>query len=193
MDKNLLRGGVELILEGLIGENWKDDPNFTETPERAVRAYAEIFSGYEEKNLGTFFEKAFPAKGYQSMIFCSGIRVYSMCPHHLLPVTYEMAIGYIPSEAGKVIGASKLPRLAEYLAARAIVQEEFTDELANAIEKYLAPAGIAIVCSGQHLCMSMRGVKQRNSTFETSEMRGSFRDHISTRNEFFSLLANSKG
>ncbi len=194
MNKIMIADGVKQILIGVLGENYEEDVNFIETPDRVARAYEELLRGYETaKDTSVFFKKAFPAEGYNSMIFCSNIKVFSMCPHHLLPVSYVMHIAYIPNaEAGKVIGASKIPRLAEALAARAVVQEQLTNEIAEAIEKNLNPEGVAVVISGRHGCMSSRGVKQVDSSFETSEMRGSFRNNESTRMEFFELLKNAK-
>jgi GTP cyclohydrolase I len=193
MDKKLIADGVRQILVGILGPNYEEDVNFRETPDRVARAYEELLRGYESaKDTSVFFEKKFPADEYNSMIFCSNIKVFSMCPHHLLPVNYDMSIAYIPSVAGSVIGASKLPRLAEALAARAVVQEQLTNEIAGAIEKHLKPLGVAVVISGQHQCMRSRGVRQTESTFETSEMRGSFRNNESTRSEFFELLKNAR-
>lgn len=189
----MIADGVRQILTGVLGENYEDDVNFLETPDRVARAYEELLCGYETaKNPSSFFEKAFPAEGYNSMIFCSNIKVFSMCPHHLLPVSYVMHIAYIPANTGLVIGASKIPRLAEALAARAVVQEQLTNEIAEAIEEHLSPLGVAVVISGQHQCMQSRGVKQVDSSFETSEMRGSFRNNESTRLEFFELLKNAR-
>lgn len=194
LQKGQIASGVDLILSAIIGDDYREDPNFTETPERVAKSLAELLHGYETaKDTSVFFEKAFPAEGYNSMIFCSNIQVYSMCPHHLLPVIYNMSVGYIPSKAGYVIGASKIPRLVEALAARAVVQEQLTNEIAEALEKHLNPIGVAVVCSGKHLCISSRGVRQTQVTFETSEMRGSFRTNDATRMEFFELLKNAKG
>ena len=192
--KAQISNGFDLILKAIVGDNYKEDPNFAETPERVAKSFSELLHGYETaKDTSVFFEKAFPAEGYNSMIFCSNIEVYSMCPHHFLPVEYTISVGYIPSQSGKVIGASKIPRLVEALAARAVIQEQLTNEIAEAIETHLQPVGLAVLCSGSHGCMTTRGIKQRNSTFETSEMRGSFRDNDSTRMEFFELLKNAKG
>lgn len=191
--KSKIADGFDLILQAIIGENYADDPNFTETPERVARSFSELLHGYETaKDTSVFFEKAFPAKDYNSMIFCSNIEVFSMCPHHFLPVQYTISVGYIPSQSGKVIGASKIPRLVEALAARAVIQEQLTNEIAEAIETHLSPVGLAVLVSGSHGCMTSRGIKQRNSTFETSEMRGSFRTNDSTRMEFFELLKNAR-
>lgn len=193
MNKVMIADGVKQILIGVLGENYEDDVNFIETPDRVARAYEELLRGYETaKDTSVFFQKAFPAEGYNSMIFCSNIRVFSMCPHHLLPVSYVMHVAYIPANTGLVIGASKIPRLAEALAARAVVQEQLTNEIAEAIETHLQPLGVAVVISGQHQCMQSRGVRQMDSSFETSEMRGSFRNNESTRSEFFELLKNAR-
>jgi len=155
MDTNKIEKGIELVLSGLVGNDWRADENFSETPARVAKAYKEMLYGHDLRrtDMAKFFEKKFPAAGYSQMIFCTGIKVYSMCPHHLLPVTYNVSVGYIPNEKeGYVIGASKLPRLVEALAAQAIIQEELTSEIAKEIQFHLNPTGIALVVSGQHLC-----------------------------------------
>jgi len=131
---------------------------------------------------------SFPSAGYKGMIFCTGIRTYSFCPHHLLPITYDTTIGYIPSEQGLVLGASKLPRIVDLYGHKALLQEELTSTICSVLEEHLKPEGIAIVMKGVHDCMRIRGVMQQNSKFETSEMRGAFKNNPSTREEFFHLI-----
>jgi len=190
MDLESIEKGVELILTGIFEDiSILSDENFRDTPKRVARAYQELCKGIN--NPPNILSVSFPGKGYDSMIFSKDITVYSLCPHHLLPVKYNLAIGYIPSENGRVVGASKLTRVAENLAAAPILQEELTKRIADYFEQ-IEPKGIAVVVSGEHDCMRIRGVKQQNATFETSEMRGLFRESLSVKTEFFELMKLSK-
>lgn len=191
---NYIEKGMRLILKGLqqdFGLNLSD-VNFKDTPKRVARAYNEIFEGLKdtEINVKKILSTAFPSKGYESLIFCTDIIVFSMCPHHFLPVEYKVSVGYIPSKDGMVLGASKIPRLVELLAKRPVLQETLTIDIANYLND-LNPIGVAVVISGVHFCMRMRGVKKMSS-FETSAMKGAFMDNPASRKEFFDLLLLSK-
>jgi len=186
--------GVHYILKGLRDELGLDlsDVNFRDTPKRVARAYAEIFGGVRntQKQVTDILSTAFPSGGYDSVIFSPNIRSFSMCPHHFLPVEYKTAVGYIPSINGKVLGASKLGRIVEILSQRPVLQETLTKDIVSALET-VNPQGVAVVVSGIHYCMRMRGIKQ-DTTFETSAMSGVFLDEQSARKEFFDLLLLSK-
>jgi GTP cyclohydrolase I len=188
INKELLQEAACLIIEA-IGEDLQD-PNFTDTPSRFAKSFESLFkTKYQVDNeVHTILKTSFPSGGYEGMIFCTGIRTYSFCPHHLLPITYDSSIGYIPSKSGKVLGASKLPRIIDLFCKRATLQEELTTVICNTLQEYLEPEGIALVMKGTHDCMRIRGVMQQNSKFETSEMRGSFRTNQATRDEFFHLI-----
>lgn len=183
---------VRILLSSIYGESWKEDPNMQGTPERMVKMYSELLeysdSGKREEAIKECFEKSFPSI-YDNMIFKTGIETVSMCPHHFLPVEYTMTIAYIPSSDGMVVGASKLERIARILSKRAVLQETLTHEIASTFWSFLQPQGVAVVVSGIHGCMKFRGIKSPGS-FETSEMKGSFRDNPDTRMEFFQLLNN---
>jgi GTP cyclohydrolase I len=146
------------------------DENFKDTPERVARAFKEmILSSLEiETGLDEIFSKAFPTD-YTGIIFVSDITSHSVCPHHLLPVEYNSTVAYIPgNELNKVIGLSKIIRLVQLLAKQAILQETYTQQISNAFMKSLSPV-------------------------ITSVMDGAFMDSPSTREEFFQLLAHSRG
>ncbi len=187
MDEALIREGVEKILAGL-GIKFRQDDNFKDTPTRVARAYKEIFSGLKDtdKQIEGILSVAFPAE-YSQMIVANDIVTYGMCPHHLLPVRYEFSVGYIPSEKGKVLGLSKLPRLVEILAHRPVLQEKLTDDVTHALMQVPGCIGAACIASGEHHCMSMRGVKQRAVT-TTSSLRGVFLSNPSVKDEFFRLV-----
>jgi GTP cyclohydrolase I len=120
------------------------------------------------------------------MVIIKEIDVFSLCEHHLLPFFGRAHVAYIP--AGKVIGLSKVPRLVDMYARRLQVQERLTVEIAEAIERTVAPRGVAVVIEAMHFCMIMRGVEKQNSVAVTSCMRGVFQDQMRTREEFLSLI-----
>lgn len=185
-----VKKATENLLTAIYGEKWKTDPNFIDTPDRVTRAYAEILQ-YEDEDqrnlaLNKCLKSSFPSN-YEPLIFAPNIVAHSMCPHHMLPVTYNMTIAYIPQNDSNVIGASKLERVARILAARAILQEDLAKEIADVLTDTLKPLGIAIVASGIHDCMKVRGIKSSGS-FELSHMTGAFKENESTRAEFFSLM-----
>jgi GTP cyclohydrolase I len=182
IDQDKIKRAVHSILEA-IG----DDPSregIKETPRRIAEMYAEVFRGITEdprEVLSVGFEE-----GHNEMVILKDIPFYSMCEHHLLPF-YGMAhIGYIPK--GRVVGASKLGRVVEILAKRPQIQERLTTQIADTIVEALQPQGVAVVIEAEHMCMTMRGVKQPGSNIVTSAMRGSFRTRAVTRAEFLSLI-----
>jgi GTP cyclohydrolase I len=189
MDKTLMREGIELFLRGLYSDpDILNDPNFVDTPKRVANSYAELCCGINKIDLAKeILSTTFPCNNYDSIINYNGITVYSICPHHLLPVKYKVVIAYLPAENGKVIGASKPSRLVSLLAARPILQEDLTSEIADHLEKVLIPRGVAVVLKGEHDCMRVRGIKQPCSSMTTSEMRGVFKKSGKARSEFFEL------
>jgi GTP cyclohydrolase IA len=155
-----------------------------ETPRRVADMYAEVFSGLRQDPadvLRVGFEE-----GHQELVLVKDIPFYSMCEHHFLPFHGLAHVGYIPN--GRVVGLSKLARAVEILARRPQLQERLTSQLADAIMTTLEPAGVAIVISASHLCMTMRGVQKPGSMTVTSAMRGVFQRNPATRAEFMSLI-----
>lgn len=155
-----------------------------ETPRRVADMYAEVFSGLRQDPadvLRVGFEE-----GHQELVLVKDIPFYSMCEHHFLPFHGLAHVGYIPN--GRVVGLSKLARAVEILARRPQLQERLTSQLADAIMTTLEPAGVAVVISAEHLCMTMRGVRKPGSMTVTSAMRGVFQRNPATRAEFMSLI-----
>lgn len=184
IDEAKIKEAVSLILQA-IGEDSKRE-GVLETPRRVAEMYAELFAGIgkdpkEELNVG--FEE-----GHREMVIVRDIPFYSMCEHHLLPFYGVAHVGYIPNQGGRVVGASKLPRVVEIVSKRPQIQERMTSSIADAIMEALKPNGVAVVVQAEHLCMIMRGIKKPGSAIVTSALRGSFRSRSETRNEFFSLL-----
>ncbi len=185
-----IENGVILILNGLHKAFGLDisNENFKGTPKRVARAYYEIFKGINaDKELHNIAETSFPSE-YDGMIIAKDIECFSMCPHHLLPVEYIVNVGYIPDK--KTVGISKLSRIVELLAKQPELQEMFTKKISNLLQKELSPKGIIVQVKGRHLCMAMRGVKQRDSWTFTSSIEGVFKTDLATREEFALMLKN---
>jgi GTP cyclohydrolase I len=155
------------------------------TPERAAKAFEFLTQGYEQ-DLDKIVNNAVFDAECRDMVICKNIEIYSMCEHHMLPFFGKCHIGYIPDKS--IIGISKLPRIADYYGRRLQLQERLTTQIAEAIEKYVKPSGVAVVIEAQHLCMMMRGVEKQNSVMMTSSMFGVFRENAATRQEFLSLI-----
>ena len=182
IDTNRIRAAVREIIIG-VGED-PDREGLRDTPRRVADMYAEVFAGLREDPadvLQVGFEE-----GHQEMVIVKDIPFYSMCEHHFLPFHGVAHVGYIPN--GRVVGLSKLARAVEILARRPQLQERLSSQLADVIMETMAPQGVAVVISANHLCMQMRGIRKPGSLTVTSAMRGVFQRGASTRAEFLSLI-----
>jgi GTP cyclohydrolase I len=150
--------------------------------EKALRF---LTSGYQA-DIDTVLNDALFTVDYSEMVIVKDIDFYSLCEHHLLPFFGKCHVAYIPRT--KVLGLSKIPRLVDVFARRLQIQERMTNQIAETILEKLNPLGVAVVCEGTHLCMSMRGVEKQNSLAVTSAMFGAFRDNARTRLEFLELV-----
>ena len=175
---------VRTLLKG-VGEDPRRE-GLAKTPERFVRAMDFLTSGYR-KDPRQILEKALFHESYDDMVVVKDIEIYSLCEHHLLPFFGRIHIGYIPN--GKIVGLSKLARLADVFARRLQVQERLTEEVAATLNEVLQPRGVAVVVEAKHLCMVMRGVEKQNSWMVTSSMLGEFRENEATRKEFLTLVS----
>lgn len=165
-----------------------EDPNregLLKTPNRVAKAWEFLTRGYRQSEEEIINGALFEAHSHH-MVIVKDIEIYSMCEHHLLPFFGRCHIGYIPRD--KVIGVSKLARLADMFARRLQIQERLTQQIADALMKHLRPLGVSVVIEAQHLCMMMRGVEKQNSLMITSAVLGCFHDSAPTRAEFFKLL-----
>ena len=183
MDKNKIKKGVKLILEG-IGED-PGRPGLKDTPKRVANLYEEIFSGLKTPTEEIL--KPIAGESHDEMVLIKDIPFYSICEHHLLPFIGKAHVAYVPSK-GKIVGLSKLARAVELFAKRPQVQERLTAQLADMIMDKLKPRGAMVIVDAEHLCMSMRGVKKPGSRTVTSAVRGIFRTKESTRAEFLELI-----
>jgi GTP cyclohydrolase I len=184
----LFTEGYAKILQGIgrLGYNTKDD-NFAETAARAAKGLHELIHDQNkvQREVSALVAKTFPAK-YTEMVISKHNTAFGVCPHHLLPVVYRISMAYIPID--KVLGLSKLSRLARLIARGPRLQEDLTHELSDILHRQLASQGSAVYIEGLHMCMAARGVGAHEARLVTSGVRGVFLDHLATREEFIKLV-----
>ena len=166
-----------------------DDPEregLLDTPGRVARAYREYCRGYREDPRDHLHRTFRDVGGYDEIIVLRDIPFHSHCEHHLAPIIGKIHIAYLPTS--RVVGLSKLARVALGYASRLQIQERLTAEIADAIEQVLQPRGVAVVIEARHACMTARGVRTTGSTMTTSHMKGSFRDDERSRKEVLMLM-----
>jgi GTP cyclohydrolase I len=178
---------VETILKE-IGED-PERQGLQKTPSRVALAYEFLTSGYHMSPDDVINNAIFDEK-YDEMVIVKDIDFYSLCEHHMLPFYGKIHIAYIPD--GKIVGLSKIPRIVDIFARRLQVQERMTQEVADTLDKYLIPRGVAVVAEGYHMCMMMRGVEKQNSYSTTSAMHGIFKEDSRTRAEFLNLISRPR-
>jgi GTP cyclohydrolase IA len=177
---------VRVLLEEL-GE----DPSregLLKTPKRYAKAMRFFTQGYTQ-DLDVVLNKAIFTEDSDEMVMLRNIEIFSMCEHHLVPFHGRAHIAYLPR--GKVVGLSKLVRVAELFSRRLQVQERLTKQIATALNDSLEPHGVGVVIECVHLCMAMRGVQKPHSTTITSCMLGDFKTDARTRNEFLHLVRSA--
>ncbi len=167
----------------IIGEDVNRE-GLLKTPARVYKAFKFLTSGYEKDPKEVLNEALFESSN-DEMVIVRDIEFYSMCEHHLLPIIGRAHIAYIPN--GKVVGLSKIPRMVEVFARRLQIQEQMTEQIADALTEVINPKGVGVVVQARHMCMEMRGVQKVNSTTTTSALRGMFLQE-KTRNEFFNII-----
>jgi len=172
-----------------------DDPDregLLETPDRVVRSWEKLFGGYKQ-SAEQVFSKSFGQQGYDQMILVGPVEYWSTCEHHLLPFYGSAFIAYLPGASGRVVGLSKLARVVEVFARRLQIQENLTQQIADAVGRFADAQGVAVLVRGKHLCMVSRGVEKQSAWMTTAALRGVFLESIAAREEFYRLTEGAHG
>ncbi len=183
IDLDRIARGVRLILEG-IGED-PDREGLRGTPQRVAEMYAELTSGMRED--ASVHIVPLSGNKHDEMVIVKDISIASLCEHHLAPFVGRCHIAYIPKN-GRILGVSKLARLAETFARRLQLQERLTSQIANTLFEELQPLGVMVVIEAEHTCMTLRGVKKSGAKTVTSAVLGGFRKDPRTRAEAMALI-----
>ena len=174
---------VSKVLE-LIGEDPQRE-GLVKTPSRVAKAFKFLTEGYSQDPKEILSQALFSTSN-DEMVLVRDIEFYSMCEHHMLPIIGRAHVAYIPD--GKVVGLSKIPRIVNVFSRRLQIQEQMTEQIADAIKESINPKGVAVVLHARHMCMEMRGVEKVNSTTVSSALRGLFKSDERTRSEFYNLI-----
>ena len=183
IDLEKIAKGVRLMLEG-IGEN-PDRDGLVRTPERVAQFYVELTEGMWQDAKEQIVP--LPGEAHDEMVIVKDISIASVCEHHLAPFVGKCHIAYIP-KGGRIVGLSKLARIAEIFARRLQVQERLTQQIADTLFEELKPLGVMVVIEAEHTCMTLRGVKKPGAKTITSAVLGGFRKDPRTRAEAMSLI-----
>ncbi|MDM7923185.1 MAG: GTP cyclohydrolase I FolE [Pyrinomonadaceae bacterium] len=183
VDREKIAAGVRMMLEGM-GED-PDRDGLQKTPERVADFYAELTEGMWQDPKEHIVP--LPGDSHDEMVLVKDISIASVCEHHLAPFVGKCHIAYIPKD-GRIVGLSKLARIAEIFARRLQVQERLTQEIARTLFDQLEPLGVMVVVEAEHTCMTLRGVKKPGAMTITSAVLGGFRKDPRTRAEAMALI-----
>jgi len=182
VDLEKLELAAKMILEA-IGEDVERE-GLVKTPKRVAKSFEYICSGYFKDPKEVLNDALFESTNNE-MVVVRNIEFYSMCEHHILPFFGRVHVAYIPDK--KVVGLSKIPRMVNVFARRLQIQEQLTEQIADAIMEVVQPKGVGVVIHARHMCMEMRGVETKHSYTSSSALRGMFLDE-KTREEFFNII-----
>ena len=184
VDRERARAAVADLLEAL-GQD-VDSPHLADTPRRAADAFIELLT--PEPFRATTFPND---EGYEDLVVVAGIPFHSLCEHHLLPFRGVAHVGYLPGD--RLVGLSKLARVVEQVSRALQVQERMTQQIAEWIERELAPRGAGVLLEAEHLCMSLRGPRIVGSVTTTSRFTGLLADDPRLRRSFESRATRGTG
>ncbi len=178
IDKKAIEGHIRGILIAL-GEN-PDREGLKETPQRVAKMYEEVFEGmnYSNEELAVMFDKTFEDEvkmesKNQDMVIVRDIPIFSYCEHHMaLMYDMKVTVAYIPN--GKVVGLSKIARIADMVGKRLQLQERIGTDIADIMEQICDTQDVAVLIEGCHSCMSARGIKKEGAVTVTTALRGEF-------------------
>ena len=168
-----------------------DSEGLKETPMRAAKALVEMTVGSRmgTDQLTKMFKAECRTAVCHDMVIVEGIREVGLCEHHLLPINMSITIAYVPDK--KILGLSKLSRIAGYFARRLQNQERTAHLIATFIESVVEPLGVAVLIDGKHMCAMARGVRDTHSNMKVNVMHGVFQKDQNVRSEFLMRLAAS--
>ncbi|MFB2538887.1 MULTISPECIES: GTP cyclohydrolase I FolE [unclassified Acinetobacter] len=167
-----------------VGENVERD-GLLDTPARAAKAFAFLTSGYHQ-TVQDVCNNAVFASDNREMVLVKNIEFYSLCEHHLLPFYGRVHIAYLPE--GHVLGLSKFARITELFARRLQIQENMTQQIAEAVREVTNARGVAVVIDAAHMCMMMRGVQKQQSTTRTVCFLDDMKTDQQARSEFLKAV-----
>jgi GTP cyclohydrolase I len=182
VDLKKLETAAKMIIEA-IGEDVNRD-GLIKTPKRVAKSFEYLCSGYFKDPKEVLNDALFDSTNNE-MVVVRNIEFYSLCEHHILPFFGRVHVAYIPDK--KVVGLSKIPRMVNIFARRLQIQEQLTEQIADAIMEVVKPKGVGVVIHARHMCMEMRGVESKHSYTSSSALRGVFLDE-KTREEFFNII-----
>lgn len=176
------REHVERLIR-MVGED-PERHGLKETPERVVRFLFDFLREDEGLNFTTF-----PAEGHNQMVVQTGIPVYSLCEHHMLPFFGEATVAYLPDD--KIVGLSKLTRTVRHYMRNLQNQERLTTQIGTFLSHRLDPEGVGVIVQARHLCMEMRGVRRQGTHTTTAHLEGAFRKIDSVKSELYQHHRNA--
>lgn len=187
IDSKKIEQAITMLIEAL-----GDDPSregLVETPHRVAKMYEEVFEGmkYTNHEIAQMFNKCFEDTTTGDLVVVGNIPVFSYCEHHMaLMYDMKVSVGYIPN--GKVIGLSKIARIADMAAKRLQLQERIGTDIYEILKEVLDTDNIIVVIEGSHSCMTARGIKKVESKTKTACCKGLFFGNPALRQEFYNLL-----
>jgi len=182
VDLEKLELAAKMILEA-VGEDTNRE-GLIKTPKRVAKSFEYLCSGYFKDPKEVLNDALFESTNNE-MVVVRNIEFYSLCEHHILPFFGRAHVAYIPDK--KVVGLSKIPRMVNVFARRLQIQEQLTEQIADAIMEVVQPKGVGVVIHARHMCMEMRGVETKHSYTSSSALRGIFLEE-KTREEFFNII-----
>ncbi len=166
-----------------------DDPDregLLDTPKRVLKAYSELFSGYQADGRDALQRTFEDVGGYDDIVLVRNIEFFSHCEHHMVPFQGHAHIAYLPTNG--VVGLSKLARVVEVFSRRLQTQENLTAQIVHAIDTQLDARGVAVMVEAVHNCMTMRGVQKRDASTLTTRFTGDFKSQPALQARFMEMV-----
>lgn len=188
---NKIEDAIRNIIEAIGGN--PDEPGLRETPHRVAMMYEEVFQGmrYTNDEIAQLFDKCFIEPTAHDLVVMANIPAFSFCEHHIaLMYNMKISVAYIPD--GKVIGLSKIARIVDLVTKRLQLQERIGEDIAYIMEKICGTHDCMVVITGEHSCMTARGINKPGVATSSAVLHGRFRDSQALRQEVYDLIGGSK-